>query len=206
MMDALPPSPPTFSAQSATQTIAMNMIDQLVSDAQRGLPLTKSSELSRGRLDEKDVPEAVKRVEANPDHSSYHLLFAIRRAAPTVYKSIPRVVRARVLVDALAKLQYVNDWGYLDPAGSQDGEAAVALLELGKDALAPLRSMLDDARPAPLYGSEPAAMSSTYHYRRKDFASRYVGLILGRPSDFKVDLTDRDSQIDQLKALLGSHR
>jgi hypothetical protein len=178
-----------------------NMIGQLISDSRKNLPLLKSAVLSGG-LNERDLPEAVSYLNANLDRSSYHLLFAIRRASPVTYGGLDPDGKAKILCDALAHVQFLNDWGYLDPSGSHDGEAALALLELGRHALLPLEPILDDERPAPLYGSETATLSSIYKFRRKDFAHRYLALILGRPAEFDADPSIRDRLIEQLKTEL----
>jgi HEAT repeat protein len=107
------------------------------------------------------------------------------------------------LCDALARQVYLNDWGYLDPGGSHDGEAAVALVELGESALEPLLSVLKDERPAPLFGSEPATLSKTYKYRRKDFAYRYISLIRGTEPSFDPDPAVRDAAIMALESALN---
>ena len=143
-------------------------------------------------------------IVAHDDHTAYHLLFALRRHAPNAYRRLPNTTKARVLCDALAHQTYLNDWGYLDPGGSHDGEAAQALLELGNDALQPLISLLDDSRPARLFGSEEATISKMYDYRRKDFAYRYVSLLLGWQPAFEADPRSRDIEIERLKSTLSN--
>jgi hypothetical protein len=105
----------------------------------------------------------------------------------------------------LAHQTYLNDWGYLDPGGSHDGEAAQALLEMGTDALPQLLPLLDDSQPARLYGSEEATITKLYQYRRKDFAYHYIALILGLSSPFNADPAQRDQEIERLKAQMAGN-
>lgn len=174
-------------------------VEDLVAEAVRGLPAMKSETLPAVRLTVAERAAAVAYAEAHPDHSAYLVLLALRRGEPDAYADVRNPTKAAVLTDALAHLVFLNDWGHLDPAGSHDGEAAVALLDVGPDAVAELRPLLDDGRPAPLFGSEPATLSSTYGYRRKDFTYRYVSLLLGREPTFDADPATRDAAIRELQ-------
>ncbi len=178
------------------------MVARLIANGRQDLPLLKSEVLSRGLSDE-ELPEALSYVNAHADRSSYHLLFAIRRASPSAYQNLGSSAKAAILCDALSHVQFLNDWGYLDPSESHDGEASVALLELGRDALGSLAPVLSNGSPAPLYGSETATLSSTYKFRRQDFAYRYVMLILRRLPTFDADPSVRDGQIARLRTELS---
>ena len=182
---------------------AAAMIDTMIDEAGRGLPLQRSSVLPSLRAGQFDAAAAALEIARLPDMRSYHLLFALRRTSPELYRSLPDGLRARVLVDALANVVALNDWGYLDPSGSHDDEAARALLETGGAAIGPLNRLLADERPAPLFGSEPATLSSLYHYRRKDFADRYLSLLIGRAPTFEADPAARDAAIADLAAAVA---
>lgn len=162
----------------------------------------KSTVLTEAIFSADDLQAAAEYIEAHPDYTAYHLLFALRRHDPVAYEHLTKTKRALVLADALAHLMFLNDWGYLDPSGSHDGEAAHALLELEEDALESLKPILNDERPAPLFGSETATLSSMYHYRRKDFAYRYVMFLRGSQPDFNPDPEIRDQEIERLQATL----
>lgn len=179
------------------------MIDQLVAESNSGLALTRSALLPNIHLSNDDIDAVQKYIVAHADHSAYHLLFALRRSAPDAYEGLPSETKAHVLGDALAHQSYLNDWGYLDPGGSHEGEAAQALLALGEDALPTLTPLLDDDSPVWLFGSEAATLSSSYQYRRKDFAYRYIALILGLPASFDADPAQRDQAIERLKTQLA---
>lgn len=178
------------------------VIDALVADSTAGLTLMESETLRDIKPSSEDEQLFQSYVAAHPDRSAYHVLFALRRHAPDAYRSLPGPIKAQILVNALAQLKMLNDWGYLDLSESHDGEAALALLELGTEALKPLIPLLDDARPAPLFGSEEATLSSMYHYRRKDFAYRYIMLILGQKPMFDASPDARDVKFAQLKSSL----
>jgi hypothetical protein len=180
------------------------LIEDLVGEAARGLPAMKSETLATAELTEADRDATVAYVEAHPDHTAYLVLIAMHRLDAAAYRSVRDSTKAAILVDALGHLVLFNDWGYLDPAGSHDGEAAIALLELGPVAVSMLRRLFSDDRSAPLFGSETATLSSSLHYRRKDFAYRYVCLLLEREPTFDADPAIRDAAIEQLEADLGS--
>lgn len=179
------------------------MIDQLVAESSSGQTLMRSALLSNIQLGSDEIDAVQAYIGSHADHSTYHLLFALRRLAPAAYERLPNETKARVLADALAHQTYLNDWGYLDPGGSHDGEAAQALLALGADALPALTPLLDDDSPAMLFGSEAATLSSSYQYRRKDFAYRYIARIVGLPASFNADPAQRDQEIEHLKAQIA---
>lgn len=175
------------------------MIHILIRESQKKATLMESAVLGSGELSKKEIKEAVQYITAHPDYTAYHLLFALRRQTDSMYKSIADSIRARILMDALVNLNYLNDWGYLDKDESFDGEAARAVLELNRTALPYLIPILDDEREAPLFGTEEATMSSIYKYRRKDFAYRYVSQILGLEPLFASDPKERDEIIESFR-------
>ena len=195
-------APPVLAVSGIEWEEAMGVIDSLIKASRAGESLQRSTVLQTLKPEEFDGTAAVGLINAHPDFTSYQLLFALRQTKPALYQELPAAVRAQVLADALAHVRALNDWGYLDPSGSHDGEAARALLALGAAAVAPLVPLLDDDRPAPLFGSEPAAMSSLYRYRRKDFAYRYIALLTGRHPEFDADPRERDAEIAHLAAAL----
>ena len=180
------------------------LIEDLVVEAARGLPAMKSETLAAAELTDADRDAAVAYAQAHPDHSAYLVLIALRRHDVEGYRTVPDATKAAILAGALGHLILLNDWGSLDPAGSHDGEAAMALLEVGPPAISALLPLLRDDRSAPLFGSEPATLSTSYHYRRKDFAYRYICLLSGREPTFDADPSVRDAAIERLQADLGA--
>ena len=57
---------------------------------------------------------------------------ALRKDYPQVYGSVSDTVKAKVLSDAMRKVTFLNDFGCLDPSESYDGDAAKALIDVGK--------------------------------------------------------------------------
>ncbi len=62
--------------------------------------------------------------------------------------------------------------------------------------------LLEEGENASLFGSEEATESKRFGYRSKDFAYRYIMLILGEQPTFHADPKERDKDIDALKAKL----
>jgi hypothetical protein len=180
-------------------------ISALVADGEAGVLLGISDAYESARFDADTARTAAERIRERPDASALHLLLALRREAPETYRELPPELRAEVLVAALRDFPHLNDFGWMEPDGhGHDRTAAQALLELGDAARAPLVRLLDDDRPAPLAGSEAATMSSTYGYRRSDYAQRYLSKLLRRDASFAADPAERDKVIAALRAELGS--
>lgn len=190
----------TFAAPRMQEEPAMPTIAALMEDSTRGLNLEESATFQGQTLAADETAEARRVVDESADYTRYHVLMALRRDWPDSYAAIPADARARVLVGALEHVTWLNDFGYLEPDGAWDGPAAQALIETGPAARGPLASVLGDARPAPLSGSEMATMSAMYGYRRSDFAYRYLSLSLGDdPAVFDADLAERDRRIAALR-------
>jgi hypothetical protein len=182
---------------------ATRQIEALVADGEAGVPLGISDAYESAHFDADAARAAAAQIAERPDASALHLLLALRREAPDVYRELAPELRARVLVGALRDLPYLNDFGWMEPDGhGHDRTAAQALLELGDAARAPLAGLLDDDRPAPLAGSEAATMSSAYGYRRSDFAYRYLSKLMRRDAPFAADAAQRDEAIAALRGEL----
>jgi len=147
-----------------------------------------------------DIPEAMKYIKEHPDYSSYHLLMTLRKYFPIAYGQITSGQKAAILCSNLTTVIAMNDWGDLVPPW--DDKAAKALLELGKDALGPLLPVLKNNTAARLNGSDEATDSIVYHFRRKDYAYRYISLILGRRPEFSEDVRTRDLEIERLEKIM----
>src|SRR5690349_80158 len=94
----------------------------------------------------------------------------------------------------------------MEPDGHGWDSTVAQALELGEPAQAPLRALLDDNRPAPLYGSETATMSSEYGYRRADYAYRYLAELQHRDAPFAADPAQRDQANAALRGRLAAGR
>jgi hypothetical protein len=180
------------------------VIAELIHASEQGQYLYASREFRDGALGPDDVLAARESVEAQPDHTRYHVLMALRRDQPNVYAEIAPDVRAQVLAGALEHLTFLNDFGYLAPDGSHDGESAEALLETGDAGREPLLPVLANTTPAPSRGSEAATIAKVYGVRRCDYAYRYLALLTGAEDPaFARDPGERDVRIAQLQSRLA---
>ena len=177
-------------------------VGKLVDESAKKKAIDECSLLNENPLKPGDIPEALKYIKKNAGYTSYHLLLAIRKYHPASYKDISTEDKAKVLCSALANSYFLNDWGYLSEE-SFDGDSAKALLEIGKPALKFLVPVMESDKEGPLFGGKEALLSSFYHYRRKDFAYRYISLILGQPPPaFSKNAKERDKDIESLKLKL----
>ena len=188
------------TAQPDDQNEVSPVLERLIEDSKRGLTLMESDTLSSLTVDEGFVTQGLAYIRDHPDHTSYHILFALHGHAREAYDALSADLRARILCAALAHVHWMNDWGYLDPDESYDAKVAKALLETGRAALPYLRPLLDNRAEALLFGSEEATLSSLYKYRRNDFATRYAALILSVEPGFDPDPEVRDVAIEAMAA------
>lgn len=180
------------------------MIDQLVADAAAGLTAAESGAYQAGQLDAAAVRHAVQALDHIPAEAAYLLLLALRRDQPMAYAQVPAERRIPILAAALARVGSLNDFGTLGPDDAWDNIAGQALVEAARSAPRLLLPLLEDRRLAPLYGSETAALSDLYRYRRCDFAYRYLILALGEEPVFDAEPTARDTRIATLRARLST--
>jgi hypothetical protein len=176
-----------------------DVVARLLEDSRDELLLGQSEAFEDAAFDPATAEAGAREVIARGDASAFHVLMALRESAPATYEALSPAVRAAVLADALRTQSQLNDWGYLEPGGGYDGPAAAALLEAGDAAVAPLRPLLDDDSRAEMTGSEIAEMAHRLRYRRKDFAARYLSLLLGREPAFDPDPATRDRAIEALR-------
>jgi hypothetical protein len=177
-------------------------VGKLVAISSKKEAIRSNVVLDENLLMRSDIPESLSYIKKHANYTSYHLLLAVRKHFPMAYKEVSNDDKAAILCSALKNTIYLNDWGSLTPSDSYDGESAKALLEIRKVALKSLTALLEDNECAPLFGSEEATLSDLYKYRRKDFAYRYVSLILGHSPAFRADSKERDKDIETLKAKL----
>src|SRR5207247_10180806 len=92
---------------------------------------------------------------------------AVRPAAPAAAHALPAGERAAGYADALRTSTIFNAWGL---PGSSLSPAAHAVIALGEPAVGALAPLLDDPRPAPMFGSQDATTADAYGNRVCDFA------------------------------------
>ena len=173
-------------------------IAALVEQGKEGKCVCYSLRLSDRPFEASSVAEATRYVAAHKDSSSYHLLYALHRYYPDSYALISNADKAAVLCSALENVEAANDWSILTSKESGDREVGQMLIAAGRDALPALKKVLTDDRRVRNFGSTESTVSVTYDYRRKDFAYRYVCMILGRNHTFDATPEMRDKRIRQL--------
>ncbi len=177
------------------------LIAELIADAGRGDGTGESLAFNSATLDERGAEATLAALAAIDDERGYLLLMLLLRDVPERVERLPAKRRAAILTAALGALAYLTDFGYLGSEG-WDGPAAQALLMTGDVACPKLSLLLDDDRPAPLAGSEMATISALEHYRRRDYAARYLALLMGAPPMWAPDPATRDEHVTALRRCL----
>ena len=120
-------------------------------------------------------------------------LLLLRRLNHQAYLAVPAETRAKVLTGALQASKTFNTWGL---PGFYLEEASDAMIETGRSTVPALKRMLDDTRPAPLFGSKEYMLSQQLKYRLCDYALFFIRRI-GGDEQFKLPATpeERDALI-----------
>jgi hypothetical protein len=161
----------------------------------------KSLNETRTELIREDLPLARAYVFLHPDRSSCGILLDIRRLDLPTYVSIDESIRARILVSWLAFASTIDEWGWLNDEFSW-AESGTAVLEVGAYALPLLEMVLDDESRI---DSDEGQVNATYERicaRRKDFAYKYICLILKKHPAYSPNPQERDRDIEALKVEL----
>jgi hypothetical protein len=166
---------------------------QLASDSAKGREPFNSTAyreiVARGPAATSDLKTAAMRR----DRSSLLALLALRTVDPGSYATLDQAARVDTLVDALKNAQFFNAWGIPHLYWE---EAAKALIAEGTAAERPLIALLGDRRPAPVFGSEGAALNREYGYRVCDYAWALLDAARGRKIDIPADPAARDRLIE----------
>ncbi|HYB42968.1 MAG TPA: hypothetical protein VEL75_14420 [Candidatus Methylomirabilis sp.] len=105
---------------------------------------------------------------------------------------------ASIYTRAMGSTEVANPWGL---PGEIDG-AGQHLLQLGDAVVAPLMHMLQDERPRVYAGSKDATVGNSFGYRVKDLAAFYLSRLLNLPYLVHQRPSERDLEIDALRAAL----
>jgi hypothetical protein len=124
--------------------------------------MTLKEAVSRGR---NSFDELSSQIESN--RSSLLTLMALKEIDNIKYKLLPDSLKAGILIDALKNAVTFNTFGL--PHVRWEA-AAKAIVELGDANQAGLRELLNDKRPAPVWGSEDFQEYKQYQYRVCDYA------------------------------------
>ena len=169
----------------------------LGSDSERGLEpfnsLAFTEMVSRGEGAAAGLAESIRR----DDRSSLLPLLAVRKMSSNTYGSIPPARRVAILVDSLRSSKSFNTWGLPHVRWEY---AALSLIDEGTAAERPLSALLEDRRPAPVWGSEDYLEYARYNYRVCDYAWAMLVAIRKQKIDLSMDPAARDRQIAALGA------
>ena len=128
----------------------------------------------------------------------YFKLMALKALSADSYARIPAEQGAAILTDALAKSETFNQWGI--PAHYWESSAR-AIIEYGPAATPRLERLLDDKRPAPMWGSEEVAIYEQFQFRVCDYALALLYSInRGDLAPLRAAPQARDSLIAAYKA------
>jgi len=151
----------------------------------------------RELVSRKEAGSELKSMLKDSDRSSLLGLLALRGVNLRQYNSLKPLFRISVLVDSLKSSKYFNTWGIPHMYWE---DAAEALITEGAEARKPLRSLLDDRRRAPLWGSEEVLASREYGYRVCDYAWAMLTVIDGKELKVPRDPKVRDKLITEMKS------
>jgi hypothetical protein len=168
---------------------------QLEADSEQQLEpfnsLAYAEVVSRGEK----VADDLRRQLTKPDRVSMLGLLALRQISPPAYQGVDSSFRVGVLIDSLRTSRYFNAWGLPHLYWE---EPAKAIIEEGRAAQGALLELLQDARPAPMWGEEEVVEYQRYQYRVKDYAWAMLLAILGQSDEIPADPSARDELIAQL--------
>jgi hypothetical protein len=169
------------------------LVAQLQADSAQGLEPFNSRAYQEAVRRGAEIGRALATSMDSSDRRQVLTLLALRESSREAYSEIEPAKRVQILVDDLERSKFYNRWGiphlYWEDAGR-------ALIEQGQTALPALRELLDDDRPAPVWGDEEATISREFGYRVKDYAWALIQAIQGRGlADIPRDAAGRDRLI-----------
>lgn len=166
----------------------------LASDSQKGREPFNSAAYREAIARGEGAASELRSLLTQPDRSSLLGLLALRKLSPAQYHELNQGFRVDVLVGSLASSQFFNTWGV---PGLYWEDAAKAIIEEGKAAEESLTRLLRDTRPAPVFGSEGAAINAQYHYRVCDYALAFLNEIRSVNVPLPADIAARDQLIER---------
>jgi hypothetical protein len=139
----------------------------------------------------------LKPLLTHEDRSSLLGLLALRQLSPAQYHSLSPGFRVNVLVGSLGDSKFFNTWGV---PNFYWNDAAKAIVDEGNAAVEPLVRLLKDTRPAPVFGSEGAAVNAQFHFRVCDYALALLNEIRNQKAALPADVAARDKLIAESAA------
>jgi hypothetical protein len=175
------------------------LLNQLQQDAMQDVPPfgAESIRITR-QLGASATSFLLGQIEAR-GKTAFLALEALRESDLDAYDLIPAEERAEIYVGALLSNIFYNAWGI---PGYQLTATSHALISLGEKAVAVLKPLLSDQRPAPQSGSKEAMASSTYGNRVCDYAWIFISEIKHQPYSYSQNPAERDRAIEELRKSL----
>jgi hypothetical protein len=137
-------------------------------------------------------------IAGGTSQREYFKLMALKRLDSALYARLPARQGAAILTDALARSETFNAWGI---PNNYWETSAKAIIEYGAEAAPFLERLLDDTRPAPVWGSEEAMIYEQYRFRVKDYAFALLNEIAPRQKVvLPVAPVERDALITAYRA------
>lgn len=169
------------------------LVDRLNEESQSGLEPFNSLAFREIRRRGEEIADELAEVILAESRPTFLGVLALRRVNPRAYETMDSSVVIGILIDNLRTAEYFNGWGlphlYWEDAGQ-------AMIEQGKAAVPSLTNLLEDGRPAPVYGEEEAMESDLYGYRVKDYAFALIREIEGQRRPVPTEPAERDSLIE----------
>lgn len=180
--------------QLSEMTVA-DLAGALQQDSERGREPWNSLAVAEVQRRGAEVAPGLAEFVKERDRSSFLTLMGIRAVNKDVYARIEPDLRIGILVDTLGKAESFNAFGlphlyWEDPAN--------AIIEEGPAAEKDLFPLLDDKRPAPMWGEEQVLEYEAYQYRVADYALALIRAIRGEREPVPQDPAARDDLIQQL--------
>src|SRR2546423_981912 len=170
------------------------LISEMESVAQKGKEPFNSLAF-REVLRRREGAEQIFQSIQSREQKEYFKLMALRQISPELFKRLGCEISCPVLTAALQKSVVFNAWGLPHLYWES---SAKAIIECGPVAIPFLKPLLQDKRPAPVWGSEEALESEKYHYRVCDYAFALISEINNQKWTPSVRVEERDKAIAEL--------
>ena len=129
---------------------------------------------------------------AAPDPTQLLALVALHKVSADDYRALDSSLRGAVLVESLRTSKMFNTWGIPHLFWE---EPARMIVEEGAAIDPLLRKLLEDRRPAPVWGSEGSSAGKEFQYRVCDYAWALLNEIQGIKIEIPADPQQRDASI-----------
>jgi hypothetical protein len=175
-------------------------VEELITELEKAAMLGRepfNSAAFREIVKRKDVAETLFNSIKESSQKEYFKLMALKQLHTGFYAKIPVRISLAILTDALANSESFNAWGI--PNFYWESSAR-AIIEYGSVSVPYLEKLLDDKRPAPVWGSEEVLIYEQYKFRVCDYALALINEINQKEKILLPELAGtRDSLIASYK-------